>query len=284
MQTVNGLEIDLTYFGLVIQNTRSHLELLAEKFLQLCDFTPSKDYKPAKPAIVAEQDLRYILETLTSLHESFTNFLHLGDTSAHLTRAEEAYYTILTLWSGLMSIAVSTSRSEDLTLTAPELMSAILATVSTMKELAFSTSLPKGRKSTMLQISSPHAAALLRETAVALKSGASFVLSLHEQAQARDRSGKSSLHKDVVAQMKEMAKVATEVLNQTRDHFKFLKSELGETGWLDDVVNLTIGESDDLAAVVLATAGGRANVENWAGKMLDSWREGVKGWIMVKTD
>ncbi|KAH9436267.1 hypothetical protein MCOR02_005172 [Pyricularia oryzae] len=265
-------------------NTRSHLELLAEKFLQLCDFTPSKDYKPAKPAIVAEQDLRYILETLTSLHESFTNFLHLGDTSAHLTRAEEAYYTILTLWSGLMSIAVSTSRSEDLTLTAPELMSAILATVSTMKELAFSTSLPKGRKSTMLQISSPHAAALLRETAVALKSGASFVLSLHEQAQARDRSGKSSLHKDVVAQMKEMAKVATEVLNQTRDHFKFLKSELGETGWLDDVVNLTIGESDDLAAAVLATAGGRANVENWAGKMLDSWREGVKGWIMVKTD
>ncbi|TLD14721.1 hypothetical protein PspLS_10973 [Pyricularia sp. CBS 133598] len=266
-------------------NTRSHLELLAEQFLQLCDFTPSKDYKPVKPAVVAEQDMRYILETLASLHESFTSFLHLRDTPAHLTRAEEAYYTILTLLSGLMTIAITTSRSEDVTLTAPELMSAILATVSTMKELAFSTPLAKGRKSTLLQISSPHAAALLREAAVSLKNGASFVLLLHEQAQARDRSGKSSLHKDVVAQIKEIARVATEVLNQTRDHFKLLKSELAEPGWLDDVVNLTVGEdSDELAAAVLATVGGRANVENWAGKMLDSWREGVKGWTMVRTE
>lgn len=234
---------------------------------------------------MADQDLQYILETLTSLHESFTNFLHLADTPSHLTRAEEAYYTILTLLSGLMTIAITTSRSEDVTLTAPELTSAILATVSTMKQLAFSTPLAKGRKSTLLQISSPHAAALLREAAVSLKSGASFVLSLHEQALARDRSGKSNLHKDLVAQMKEIVKVGTELLNQTRDHFKLLKSELGEPGWLDDVVSWTVGEeTDDLAAAVLVTVGGRANVENWAGKVLDSWREGVKGWTMVKTD
>jgi len=136
-----------------------------------------------------------------------------------------------------------------------------------------------------------HTVAYVRETALAVKHSALFVLAFHERELARDRSGKSALHKDAVAEMKALEAMASKTLGETKAHVQKLKELLGEGGWLDRVLEWTFGREDDherqeegeeFRDAVARVTGGKEAAEEWAGKLLESWREGVKGWLMVR--
>jgi hypothetical protein len=144
---------------------------------------------------------------------------------------------------------------------------------------------------TLFALADMHTVAYLRETAWAIKHGAAFVLAFHERELARDRSGKSALHRDVVSEMKALEAVASKTLGETKSHLQKLKEMLGEGGWLDRLLEWTFGRDDEVErdgegyrTAVVDMVGGRDAAEEWAGKMLESWREGVKGWLMVRWD
>lgn len=130
-----------------------------------------------------------------------------------------------------------------------------------------------------------HTLAYLRDTALATRHAAAFVLALHDKELARDRSGKSALNRDVVAEMKALEAVAIKALAEARAHVQRTKETLGEGGWLDRLLGLTFADGGDgeMEKAVLGVVGGdMAEAEDWAGRLLESWREGVKGWVAVK--
>ena len=127
----------------------------------------------------------------------------------------------------------------------------------------------------------------LRDTAVATRLSVSLVLGFHEKEAARDRTGRSSLHKDVVAELKALDALGAKALGDVRGRIKILREKMGEAGWLDRVLGWTFGADDaedPIAAAVGDVVGGRAGAEEWAGKVLESWREGLKGWANVRME
>lgn len=95
------------------------------------------------------------------------------------------------------------------------------------------------------------------------------------------------MHKEALAEMKAADALAAKSLSEAKARVKSLKEELGEGGWLDRVAEWTFGQGgeafgDEMGKGVLAVVGGSAVVEEWTGRLVESWREGVKGWGMVK--
>jgi hypothetical protein len=143
-----------------------------------------------------------------------------------------------------------------------------------------------------------HTLSHVRETALAIKHSAAFVLAFHEKELARDRSGRSGLHRDVVAEMKALNELAGRALVEVKGHVLKLKEALGEGGWLDRLLDLVFGsdeepqggqdkdkeDEDEVTRAVSEVVGGRAVAEEWAGKVIESWREGAKGWGMVRME
>lgn len=128
--------------------------------------------------------------------------------------------------------------------------------------------------------------ASVRDIAFAVKLSTAFVLSHHEKETARDKSGKSGLHKEVVAEMKALESAAAKTLGEAKGHVGVLKGVMNESGWLDKLLDVVLGEEDreveELTEKVSEIVEGRGGAEEWAGKVVDGWREGVKGWGMVK--
>lgn len=129
-------------------------------------------------------------------------------------------------------------------------------------------------------LTTPHTLSHLREAALATKQSASFLLAFHTAEQARDRSGKANLHKDIVAEVKVLEELATKILVGAKARVKEVKDALGQGGWLDRVEGWIFPEEDALGELVRDVVGA-SEVEEWAGKIVESWREGVKGFGMV---
>ncbi|KAK2073263.1 hypothetical protein P8C59_007555 [Phyllachora maydis] len=100
--------------------------------------------------------------------------------------------------------------------------------------------------------------------------------------------GKTGLHNDVVGEFRALETVATKTLAVLKGHIKTTKDKLGQSGWLDRVLNWTFGpedeELDGSAKMVVEIVGGRAEVEEWAAQVVQSWRDTVKGWGMVRME
>ncbi|KAL2134445.1 hypothetical protein VTI74DRAFT_157 [Chaetomium olivicolor] len=276
-----------------LSNERSHLAFLSEQFLDLLHYKPPKDYKPSKSTEVVLRDREYTLETLSRLSNSLADFLHKPTTPSLLTAPETTYYTVLSLLSAALLIALSTPRSEPVPKTLSLLTSSIKSAFSTLRT-GF-PSAPAPNPATKLPtacyplVAFPHMSAI-RETALAIKHSASFVLAFHDKELARDRSGRSGLHRDVIAEMKVLNEISGKALAEVKGLVGRLKEGLGEAGWLDRILGVVFadqeGDSDDngngvLGKVVEEVIGGRGVAEEWAGRVLDSWREGVKGWGRV---
>ncbi|KAK0716647.1 N-acetyltransferase B complex non catalytic subunit-domain-containing protein [Apiosordaria backusii] len=259
------------------------------QYLDLLTYTPPKDYKPSKPADAAARDKAYTLESLTRINTSLTDFLHKPTTPTLLTTSETNYYTALSLLSALTLTAISLPKSEP---SVPNIVSqttqSLKTTLTTLRAGLMSPKSPVA-VSTQQAISSlcdMPAFASVRDIAMAAKLSAGFVLSYHEKETARDKSGKSGLHKEVVAEMKALESAATKTLADAKAHVGVLKGVMNESGWLDRLLNVVLGEEDkeqdEVTEKVSQVVEGRGGAEEWAGKVVDSWREGVKGWGMVR--
>jgi len=128
-----------------------------------------------------------------------------------------------------------------------------------------------------------HSTALARDTGIAIKLSAGFVLTWNDNENARDRSGRSALHREAIAEMKALEAAGVKVVGDVKAHFGKMKEGLGESGWLDRILEVTFpeGEEDeDFARAVQKIVGG-VEEEEWAAKIADSWRDVVKGWVGV---
>ncbi|KAL2163589.1 hypothetical protein VTH06DRAFT_5647 [Thermothelomyces fergusii] len=259
-----------------LSNERSHLAFLSEQYLDLLVYKPPKEYRPSRQTEVAHRDREYALETLSRLSNSLNDFLHQPSTPSRLTAAEMTYYTVVSLLAAALLIALSTPRSDPPGQTGS----------STAAEAGWRSLLP-GVSPSLTEMPTFSA---LRDTALAIRYSAAFVTTAHDRELARDRGGRSGMHRDVLAEMRALDAAAVKVLGEVKGHVQRLKEALGEPGWLDRILDLVFGGGsaedgeDEVARAVEEVIGGRAEAEDWAGKVLESWREGVRGWGMVRME
>lgn len=275
---------DLVKLGPKLSSERCRLALLAEQFIDIVTYKPAKEYKPPKANDVAMKDKAYFIESFSRLHEAIsTALLNLPTTAAKLTSAENKFYTTIALLSALLCTALQTSKSEPTASSLSTTISGIKSTIASIEEDCSSVSpMMSGldMADVLHSLTNPHTLSYLRETALATKQTATFLTNFHAAEQARDRSGKSNLHKDIVAETKGLDELATKTLAEGKARVKELKDALGQGGWLDRMEGWVFPDEDALGDLVRDVVGA-AEVEEWAGKVAESWREGIKGFGMV---
>lgn len=282
----------LVRLGPELSSERCRLYLLAE---QLCDAVaarPPKEYKPARPNDVAPRDRACLAEALARLHASLAELLLRRRPDRLLTGAEHKHLSALSLLAALLRAALDHPRADPsappgLAPAAAGLRSSLAAL---RAEVLSAPAAPAGGDALLHALAGPHAHALslLRDAALAARHGAALLLALHAADQARDRSGRSGLHKEAVAEAKALEDLAGKTLAEAREGVRAVKEELGLGGWLDRVEGWMFPaqvaeetERDGLGELVMDVVGS-ADVEEWTGKVVESWREGVKGFVMAK--
>jgi len=258
--------------------------MLSERYLELIAFKPARDYRPAKASEAASSERAFVTETLSSISAAFAGLLHAPETTTGLTGAEESYYTVLSLLSGITVLALDAKKSDPRPRTLSQLLSSLRSALQSLRTAFVSE--PRSaldRVSLLYSMADQHTAATLRDAALAVKHGAAYVLAFDEREAARDRTGKGALNREVLAEMRELETLGTTILGEIKSHVKALKASLGEAGWLDRVVEWALG-SEGQGADVFDMVGGRPAVEEWAGRVLESWREGIRGWDLMTVD
>lgn len=287
----------LVRLGPELSSERCRLSLLAEQLCGVITSKPPKEYKPARPNDVTPRDRAYLVEALGRLHASLAELLLRRRPGHLLTSAEHRHLTALSLLAAALGAALDHPRSD--TSPPPGLATAAagLRSVLTALRTEVHSAPPRaggdGGDTLLLHaLAGPHAHALslLRDAALTTRQGAALLLALHTAEQTRDRSGRSGLHKDAVAECRGLEELAGKMLTEAKEGVKKIKEELGLGGWLDRVEGWMFPDAaeDDaednggrLGELLRDVIGG-ADLEEWTGKVVESWREGVKGFGMVK--
>lgn len=246
---------------------------------------------------MARHDREYTLETLSRLSNSLADILHQPDTPSRLTRAETCYYTVLSLLAAGLLIALSTPRSDPIPKSLSLLSVTVKSTFAILRDSLAPVSATEDNPTTtppaISTLTSMPTLSYLRLTSLAIRHAATFVTATHDRELARNRSGRSGVPRDALAEMRALdTNVAAKGLAEAKGTVLRLKEALGEGGWLDRVLDLIFGGEDEetkdeggeVSRAVEEVVGGRGGAEDWAGKVVESWREGVKGWGMVRME
>ncbi|KAM3511567.1 hypothetical protein MY11210_004785 [Beauveria gryllotalpidicola] len=191
-------------------NRRAHLSLLAEAFQQTLAYTPPSFYKVPLAGSVADQN--YVIESLGQIANSFSKFV--PGAASSLTDSELHYFQVVSLLSSLVPLCGD--RASGLHELVGQLTSAVTASLDSQRDYlaALASGTGIGHATSLLQ--SLHRVVLLRDTAVAVRNAAQWIVGFHEKQKERDRSGQSNLPKDVVAQTKALGAAADDALRQCR--------------------------------------------------------------------
>jgi hypothetical protein len=260
--------------------------------LDVVTYKPPKDYKPSKLQDFAAKEHAYNVEMLARIHNSSTTILHSKNTAAHLTSAEHSLYTATALLSGLISASLSLPRlsPEPLPASVTTTVSALKTTLATLRTaLLCGPPAGSGQTDTFASLTNMHTLSAVRDAALAMRYSAAFLLAWHDREVATDRSGGSGCHKAILAELKALDGIASKALLDVKGRIKMLKERLSESGWLDRLLGWTFGteeqeQADEIARAVTAMSGGRSGAEEWAGRLLESWIDNVKGWSNVKME
>lgn len=286
--------VEQVAIGPGFSNTRMQLSLLAERYLEVITFKPAKEYKPAKAAEAAARDKAFLLESLARLQLSLDDLLHgQPQPAVQLTPGEWTYYTAVSVLVSFVAFSLGNTTG-DATATPPTVFSLLSQTLRTTVDLFRRSALPSAPSSpttsTLLHtFTDIHSLGMLRETAVAVKQTAAFLAAFHDKENARDRTGKSGLGKEALIGAAAFKTLSTRVLSDIKAHVKAAKDTLGAPGWLDRLGETVskAGEGEgqkELTEALVAAVGGSAAVEDWAGHLLDGWRETIRGWGQVQLE
>ncbi|KAK3384911.1 N-acetyltransferase B complex non catalytic subunit-domain-containing protein [Podospora didyma] len=290
LESLHGAPIqEFVRLGPELSNTRSHLSFLSEQYLDLLSFKPPKDYRPAKANEAALRDRTYIDERLAQLNSSLADYLHQPSTPSLLTGAELSYYTLTSMLAAVLLTSLTIAKTDSAAKTPLSLLSSSIRSALTGLRTSYFSSPNPAMSPTCFSLTNMHILAQLREAAVAAKHTAAFALTFHDKELARDRSGKSGLHRDAVAEMKALEMVAGKMLQEVKTHVQKLKESLGRGGWLDRMLDWIFGgdesgEDDQVKKAVQEVVNSGPGAEDWVGRVLESWRETVKGWGMVRME
>ncbi|EWY97241.1 hypothetical protein FOYG_05716 [Fusarium oxysporum NRRL 32931] len=246
-------------------NRRAHLSLLSEAFHELLGYRPPPIYKASATAAIPDQV--FVLESLSQLSNSFMKFSNgpRGD----LTPQEAIYFEVISLLSTLIPFATGINRAKPIPEEFFQIVDTLKIAIDTLKlEL-----LPLTNASEQVTtLSTLHSLAILRDTSVAIKNSAQWVIAFNDREKERDRSGKSNLPKEVMAQIKELVTVTETTLREGRAIVAKMKEQVFGRDFEPAVRAWIFEDADNILGVV-----GEAATK----KLVKSWESNVKGWTQV---
>ncbi|KAM3457842.1 hypothetical protein MY3296_000915 [Beauveria thailandica] len=244
----------------------SHLSLLAEAFQQTIAYTPPSFYKVPVAGSVADQN--YVIESLGQIANSFSKFL--PDSASSLTDSELHYFQVVSLLSSLVPLCVG--RASGLNELVNQLTSAATASLDSQRDYLAALASGTGISHAMSLLQSLHRVVLLRDTAVAVRNTAQWIVGFHEKQKERDRSGQSNLPKDVVAQTKALGAAADDALRQCRSWIMRLAQDTKSGGVVERELKRFVygGEEGRLLQGVVT--------DGTVFDLVGSWRKSLAGW------
>ncbi|KAI1773900.1 N-acetyltransferase B complex non catalytic subunit-domain-containing protein [Hypoxylon cercidicola] len=304
-------------YGPLPTNTRAHLGLLAERFLDFVCYVQPKEYKPSKAGQIIQLDLQVAVVTCANLKEDMKVLLGIANVKlseedkaklarqreralAALTKPESCYYNIV--WR-LAEMVVNVLGAKTISVSPNELRDRVRCQIEELTEVL------SGQTSNFLAVphnlrskihgfhgfGALHAMGMLRESTLAVKHTASYLATASEKVKNIDKTRPATEMAWLAPELKRMTAAAAESETMIKARIKRLKSYLDDVdGWRDRLCDWTFGEyithreddrefkkemSEKLKAVVP-----KANAEVWADHVGDSWRQLMKGWAAVKFD
>ncbi|KAF5711849.1 hypothetical protein FMUND_8795 [Fusarium mundagurra] len=246
-------------------NRRAHLSLLSEAFHELLGYKPPPIYKASATAAIPDQI--FVLESLSQLSNSFMKFSDgpRGD----LTSQEATYFEVISLLSTLIPFATGINRAKPIPEEFFQIVDTLKIAIDTLKlEL-----LPLTNASEQVTtLSTLHSLAMLRDTSVAIKNSAQWVIAFNDREKERDRSGKSNLPKEVMAQIKELVSVSAATLKEGKAAVAKMKEQVYGRDFEPAVRAWIFEGADNILGIV-----GEAATK----KLVKSWESNVKGWNQV---
>lgn len=208
---------------------------------------------------------------MSQLSNSFSKFL-VGPQS-DLTGPEAVYFDTVSLLTTLIPFCIGIDRSAPVPEVFAQLSEAVKVGIDTL--LAHLKEQGNGDvEETVSRLSSMHGVALLRDTAVAVKLATQWILAFNEREKERDRSGQSSLPKDVVSQIKGLQTAAEEALKAGKARVAKLKGAVVPGGGLSGNIRTWVfDEAQDIGSIIK---------ESTVSELVASWRSNINGWQDVK--
>lgn len=213
-------------------------------------------------------DQGYVIESLGQIANSFSKFL--PDAASSLTESELHYFQVVSLLSSLVPLCAD--RASGLHELVGQLASAVTASLDSQRDYlaALASGTGIGHATSLLQ--SLHRVVLLRDTAVAVRNAAQWILGFHEKQKERDRSGHSNLPKDVVAQTKALGAAADDALKQCRSWIMRLAQDTKSGGVVErEIKRFVYGGEEGRLLQGVVTDGAVFD-------LVGSWRKSLAGW------
>jgi hypothetical protein len=242
--------------------------MLTESFHELLTYKPPASYKVS--AANSDYDHTFTVETLARLSNSFPRFLAGPDDE--MTQSELLYFEAVSLLCTLMSLCIDFDRSSDISDTLHQILDAVKLTLENQR----SQILYNGESSierTVTLLGSMHNIAMLRDTTAAIKLGAQWVLNHNEKEKARDRSGKSSLPKELASKIKDLQTAAEAIIKEGQGWISGLKTEVMSRDFEPKLKRWVLEDEDEIKSIL--------TMDSLPG-LIESWQLNVKGWLQVK--
>lgn len=211
-------------------------------------------------------DETFLLESLCRIANSIARFLPGPNTD--LTSPEQIYFQTVSLLSSLVSLCAGGARSPSLEEAAIQMLDAAKAALETLHAQIQYTG--DGSVEDILSLlGSMHTVGTYRDTASALTLAANFLLSFHDRAKERDRSGQSNLPKEIVAKLKILQSDAATASRRGKDWTSGAKTYVkGDfipkfRTWVFEGCSDDFREIVEDAFVVELVAELKENIEGW---------------------
>jgi N-terminal acetyltransferase B complex non-catalytic subunit len=240
--------------------------LLSEAFHELLSYKPPAMYKASAAAAVPEQI--FVLESLRQLSNSFTKFSN-GPMS-DLTSQEATYFEVIGLLSTLIPFTTGINRAKAIPEEFAQIVDTLKIALDTLKLDLISLEGPSDHVKTL---STFHSLAILRDTAAAVKNAAQWIIAFNDREKERDRSGKSNLPKDVMAQIKDVAAASEAALKEGMEAVAKLKEQVYGRDF-EPAVRKWIFEGAENTLEIIG--------EGTTKRLVKSWETNIKGWTQVK--
>lgn len=241
---------------------------MAEAFHEVLTYKPPPIYKAGAAAAAPEQT--FVLETLNQLTNSFNKFLR--GSQKDMTKQEAIYFEVVSLLCTLIPLATTSDRTTPVSPVLAEIVNAVKASLETLR-IGFAPDSETGVSGHVSLLSSMHAVAIFRDTAAAAQQATQWILALNEREKERDRSGKSNLPKDIVAQVKDLQAATGTAFKEGSSWIKKLREGVISRDF-EPQVRRWIFEGNE---GVLQFVGDGA-----VGSLVRCWEANIKGWMQVK--
>ncbi|RDA86297.1 hypothetical protein CP532_5686 [Ophiocordyceps camponoti-leonardi (nom. inval.)] len=263
-------------------NERLHLAVLTEAFY---DVLEHKSGGKGSAAAGGGTDQVFVSEMIAQLGHSMNRFLR-GGRHVGCTAAEMLHYEAVSVLCTLVSLCAASPRPSGLAETLRPLTESLHKAMESLL-LEGGPEAGDGPEKTVSRFKALHRTALLRDTAVAVKLAARWILEFHERG-ASNNNG--VLTKEAASHVKALATAAEKALGRGRELVRDLGGDVTTMtgrdgvarlrGWVLGVEGEVEAEGDESFVSLMRDEG--VVEESAVAELIGSWKKGVAGWQLVR--